>query len=160
LLVLWEIADSHQILQHTLQRLAVGVGASDASMPPSVIKCPPRRSTSPTTIDQSIGTVLNDTMDTFAEKLANANRETQRELVNANRETQREDHIFREKTRINARISQLTDQIRATKKEKFRSKNEEEKSFLDEEIISLEKEIESMNVALRECNRNEYSNQS
>ena len=143
LLVLWEIADTHQILQHTLQRLSVGVCASDASLPPSVIKCPRRLSNSPPITDQSIGSMLHETMDNFADKMANV---------------QRDNHSFQEKTRINARISHLTDLVRATKKEKFRSKNEEEKSFLQEEIVSIETEIESLNATLREFNRSESLN--
>jgi hypothetical protein len=167
LLVLWEIADSHQILKHTLQRLSVSVG-TDALTPPSVI----RRPTSPPTMDQSIGSILNETMDLFAERMANAQRENAETMASAHCENQifqeknrretelfqekerRETQFFQEKVRINSRISSLTDMIRSTKKEKFRSTNEEEKQFLLEEIDSMEKEIDSLKESLREFGRN------
>ena len=40
LLYFWEIADRHQLLQSSLQRLSDSVGASDASTAPSVINVP------------------------------------------------------------------------------------------------------------------------
>ena len=40
LLYFWEIADRHQLLQSSLQRLSESVGASDASTAPSVINVP------------------------------------------------------------------------------------------------------------------------
>lgn len=147
LLVLWEIADSHQILQHTLQRLAVGVGANDASSPPSVINCSPRTSISPPISDENIGSMLNETLDIFANKMANVQDLFADKMANA-----------QETTRINARISHLTDLVRATKKEMFRSNDENEKLFLQEEIDSIEKEIESLNAKMRECHRDKSLN--
>jgi hypothetical protein len=149
LLVLWEIADSHQILHHTLQRLAVGVGVDNALTTPSVIRRSPHQSTSPLTINPTIGSMLNETMETFADRMANAQIENTRTKEQGRRDSE----IFQEKTRINSRLSLLIDMIRATKKEQFRSKNEEEKQFLQQEIDSIEEEMESLNSTLREIGR-------
>jgi cell pole-organizing protein PopZ len=186
LLVLWEIADTHQILQHTLQRLAVGVGSTSARSPPSVIKCPTRPPSTTPMGDQSIASVLNETMDVFAEKMVNAQRENQafqekRELENQayqdktridsqayqektriesqayEEKTRIDSQAYQEKTRINSRISQLTDLVRSTKKEKFRSRDEEEKIFLQQEIDSMETEIQSLHSSLREVDRNSHT---
>jgi hypothetical protein len=79
---------------------------------------------------------MANVQDLFADKMANA----------------------QETTRINARISHLTDLVSATKKEMFRSNDENEKLFLQEEIDSIEKEIESLNAKMRECHRDKSLN--
>jgi peptidoglycan hydrolase CwlO-like protein len=128
----------------------VDVGSDNAATPPSVI----RRPTSSPPTDHTIGSILNETMDLFSERMSNAQRENRLETELFQEKARRDTELSQEKARINSRISHLTDMVRATKREKFRSTNEEEKQFLQEEIVSMEQEIDSLKESLRELGRN------
>jgi hypothetical protein len=130
LLILWELTDEHQLLSSTLQRLNDSVSAGDASSAPSVIKMRRPNRPSPTFSDTTDGNG-ND----FSKTLGKYNV----------------DCALRN---VSDRLSALADKKSNFRVMKFRATSTEEREFVQEEIDSIDAEIEVRQKERRGLERN------
>jgi hypothetical protein len=127
LLILWELADEHHLLASTLQRLANGVGAADASSAPVTVGVVKRHRGGRSSYSGIINN-LSKTMKTFD--------------VNCSLR-----HAF-------ARLSELNDQKRDYRLKQFRARQSpREIEIYQEAIDSIDVEIETCQTERRRLER-------
>jgi hypothetical protein len=145
LLILWEMADQHQILYSTLDRLDSAVGAANASSAPSVITN--RSSPSPSlgrTLTDGEGEGLNDAIYHFAqvverEQQANraADQVNQQEIVHQQELNRVKDLL----TSCTARLSHLEDQARQLNRDKYNTEGEY-REYIIAKLANVNQKIE------------------
>jgi hypothetical protein len=145
LLILWEVADTHQLLSTCLQRLDDSVSAVDAHSTPSVITTY-RGGPSPTGTDRSEGKDLTHALDSFANNFSAKmeHGETAREKL----------RLIGVEVQSNAsRLNMLRDLKREYRQKEFFASNQVEKDFFHAEIDSIVEEIEICMVEQRRLER-------
>jgi hypothetical protein len=142
LLVLWELADEHQLLQSTLQRLDNSVGVSDPAGTPSVINIRQHNlmDTEGTNLVAAISDVQSGMQSTAAAMIRNAAA------------LEHNNTVMLLQTEY-ARLSSLEDQQRQYSVLSFSATNPREREYYEAALTRVDKQIEECHKERRRLQR-------